>query len=153
MPISDVRSKWSQTCPRAGSWALPTIKRQTTASLNSSISSERSALSRDDGRLRGSFGREVAFAGSNLIARIECLKIDGPEGAILLEVCRAIDEGVLAAKLFLDVMEACGYVFDLDGKEGHSASGFRDDTKDLVSLVFAGRDVGADSVDDGLGAL
>ena len=36
----------------------------------------------------------------------------------MLEVGGAVDEGVLAAELFLDVAEADGYVFELDGVEG-----------------------------------
>ncbi len=101
------------------------------------------------GGLLGWPGGEVAFLGSDLVAGVEGLEVDGSEGAVLLEVGGAVDEGVLAAELFLDVAEADGYVFELGGVEGLAAGGLGDGAEDLVALVFAGADVGADGVDDG----
>ncbi len=98
-------------------------------------------------------GGEVAGVGSDVVTGVERLEVDGSEGAVHLEVGRGIDEGVLAAEFFLDVLEPYGYVFDLDGKEGAAASGVGDLLEDLVAFVFAGADIGADGVDDGLGAL
>ena len=101
----------------------------------------------------GWLGGEVAFLGSDLVTGVEGLEVDGSECAVLFEVGGAVDEGVLAAELFLDVAEADGYVLDLDGEEGAAASGVGDLLEDLVAFVFAGADVGADGVDDGFGAL
>src|ERR1700754_3974557 len=98
-------------------------------------------------------GGEVAFAGADVVAGVERLQVDGSEGAVLTEVGGAVDERVLAAQLFLDVVEAGGYVLDLDREEGLAAGGFGDGLEDVVALVFAGADVGGDGVDDGLGAL
>ena len=88
-----------------------------------------------------------------MVAGIEGLKVDGSEGAVLLEVGGAVDERVLAAELFLDVAEAGGDVLDLYGIEGRAAGGLGDDAEDLVAFVLAGGDVGGDGLDDGLGAL
>ena len=103
--------------------------------------------------LLGGAGGEVALLGADLVARVDRLEVDGAEGAVHLEVCRAVDEVVLAAELFFDVAEADGYVLKLDGVEGLAAGGLGDGFEDVVALVFAGADVGADGVDDGVGAL
>ena len=81
------------------------------------------------------------------------MEVDGAEGAVHLEVGGGVDEGVLAAELFLDVAEAYGYVLYLHWEEGAPTGGVGDFFEDLVAFVFAGADVGADGVDDGLGAL
>src|SRR5215469_16219812 len=96
---------------------------------------------------------EVAFAGSDVEARIKGLEVECAESSVLFEVGWAIDERVLAAQFFLDVVEPGGYVLDFDWEEGLAASGFGDGFEDVVTLVFAGADVRADGVDDGLGAL
>ena len=51
-------------------------------------------------------GGEVAQLGADVVAGIEGLQVDGAEGAIVLEVGGGVDEGVLAAELFFDVVEA-----------------------------------------------
>ena len=104
-------------------------------------------------RLLEGSGGEVAFLGADLVAGVGGLEVDGSEGAVHLEVGGAVDEVVLAAELFFDVAEADGYVFELDGVEGLAAGGLGDLLEDVVALVFAGADVGADGVDDGVGAL
>ena len=45
--------------------------------------------------------------------------------AVCLEVGRLVDQRILTAQLFFDVLEADGHVFDALGKEGASAGGFR----------------------------
>jgi hypothetical protein len=55
-------------------------------------------------------GGEVALLGADMVAGVGGLEIDGAEGAVHLEVRRAVDEVVLAAQLFLDVAEADGYI-------------------------------------------
>jgi len=101
------------------------------------------------GRARG----EVAFLGSDFVSGVIGLEVDGAERAVHPEVCGAIDEVVLAAKLLFDVAEADGYVLKLDGVEGLAAGSVGDGLEDVVTLVFAWADVGADGVDDGVGAL
>ena len=114
----------------------------------------RQRLRRDvAGGLLGGLGGEVALLGADLVAGVVGLEVDGAEGAVLLEVGGAVDERVLAAELFLDVAEADGDVFDAGGVEGLAAGGLGDRREDFVALVFAGADVGADGVDDGVGAL
>ena len=88
-----------------------------------------------------------------MIARIGSLEVDGTETAVHLEVSWAVDEVVLATKLFFDVTEADGYIFELDGVEGLAARSFRDLSQNIVALVFAGAYVSADGIDDGVGAL
>ena len=65
--------------------------------------------------LLGGFGGEVALLGADLVAGIVGLEVDGAEGAVLLEVGGTVDEGVLAAKFFLDVAETDGHVLDFEG--------------------------------------
>jgi len=96
---------------------------------------------------------EVAFLGADFVARIVGLEVDGAEGAIHSEICRPIDEVVLAAELLFNVAEADGYVFELRWVEGLAAGRVGDGLEDIVTLVFAWADVGADGVDDGVGAL
>jgi hypothetical protein len=96
---------------------------------------------------------EVPCVDADLIATVGGLEVDGTEGTVILEVRRAVDQGVLAAELFFNFAEAGGYVLDADGVEGLAAGGFGDDAEYLVSLAFARTDIGADGVDDGLGAL
>jgi len=96
---------------------------------------------------------EVAFLGADLVAGIVGLEVDGAEGAVHEEVGGAVDEVVLAAELLFDVAEADGYIFELDRVEGLATGGVGDGFEDVVALVFAGADVGADGVDDGVGAL
>ena len=103
--------------------------------------------------LLGWAGGEVAFLCADLVAGIVGLEVDGAEGAVHPEVCGAVDEVVLAAELLFDVAEADGYVLEFDGVEGLPAGGVGDGLEDVVTLVFAGADVGADGVDDGIGAL
>jgi hypothetical protein len=98
-------------------------------------------------------GGEVAFLSADVVAGVVGLEVDGAEGAVHLEVRGAVDQMVLAAELFFDVAEADGDVFKLDGVEGLAAGGFGDLSEDIVAAVFAGADVGADGVDDGVGAL
>ena len=98
-------------------------------------------------------GGEVALLGADVIAGVGGLEVDGAEGSVGLEVGGAVDEVVLAAELFFDVVEADSDVFEFDGIEGLAAGGFGDGFEDVVALVFAGADVGADGVDDGIGAL
>ncbi len=76
--------------------------------------------------LLGWAGGEVAFFGADLVAGVEGLEVDGAEGAVLFEVGGAVDEEVLAAELFFDVVEADGYVFDAGGVEGLAAGGVGD---------------------------
>ena len=71
-------------------------------------------------------GGEVALLGADVVAGVECLEVDGAEGAVHLEVCRAVDEVVLAAELLFDVAEADGDVFELDRVEGLAAGGLGD---------------------------
>src|SRR5260370_15035343 len=98
-------------------------------------------------------GGEITFFGADVVAGVAGLEIDGAEGAVVPEVGRGVDEGVLAAQLLLDVVEAYGDVLDLGGEEGLAAGGFGHGFEDLVAFVFTGADVGADGVDGGLGAL
>src|SRR2546425_902048 len=98
-------------------------------------------------------GGEVTFFGADVVAGVAGLEVDGTEGAVVLEVGWGVDEGVLAAEFLLDVVEADGYILDFSGEEGLAAGGVGDGFEDLVALVFAGADVGADGVDGGLGAL
>ena len=71
-------------------------------------------------------GGEVALLGADVVAGVDGLEVDGAEGAVHLEVGRAVDEVVLAAEFLFDVAEADGYVFELDGIEGLAAGGFGD---------------------------
>ena len=98
-------------------------------------------------------GSEVARVDADLIATVEGLEVDRAKGTVILEGRRAVDQGVLAAELFFNFVEAGGYVLDADGVECLTAGGFGDNAEYLVAPAFAGTDVGADAVDDGLGAL
>ena len=98
-------------------------------------------------------GREIALLRTNVVAGIGGLQVYGAEAAVHLEVGRAVDEVVLAAEFLFDVAEADSYVFELDRVEGLAAGGLGDLSEHIVALVFAGADVGADGVDDGVGAL
>lgn len=60
------------------------------------------------------------------------MKVDGTEGTIILEGRWAVDQRVLAPKLFFNLVEAGGYVLDADGVESLTAGGFGDDAEDLV---------------------
>jgi hypothetical protein len=102
--------------------------------------------------LRG-FWSEVTFLGADVVSGVEGLQVDGSERAVLFEVGGPVDKLVLAAELFFDVAEADGYVLDFDWIEGLAAGGVGDLLEDFVAFVFAGADVGADGVDDGVGAL
>src|SRR6266566_3359785 len=88
-------------------------------------------------------GGEVALLGADVVAGVGGLEVDGTEGAVHLEVCRAIDEVVLASELFFDVAETDGYVLKPGGVEGLAAGGLGDLPEDVVAFVFAGADVGA----------
>src|SRR5271166_127397 len=98
-------------------------------------------------------GREVALADVHLVAAVVAEKVDGAEGSVGLEVGGFVDERVLTAELVLDVLEADGHLFDAFGVEGAASGGEGDLLQGVVPAVAAGTDVGADGVDDGLGAL
>ena len=98
-------------------------------------------------------GGEVALLGTDVVTGVGGLEVDGAEGAVHLKVCRAVDEVVLAAELLFYVTEADGDVFELDWIEGLAAGCLGDGLKNVVTLVFARADVGADGIDDRVCAL
>src|SRR6476620_2161914 len=91
-------------------------------------------------------------------ADAEILAVVGDDlnGAVMsvgLKVCRLIRHGVLAAEFVLDLGERDGDIANLEGKEGMSAGRVSDAFEYFVSGALGAADVGADRVDDGLGAL
>ncbi len=79
-------------------------------------------MSRNFSLLRRTRG-EVALAGADLVSGVDGVQVNGAEGAVLLEVCWAVDEEVLAAELLFDAAKAVGDFFDAGGIEGTSAGG------------------------------
>src|SRR6185312_14625260 len=74
--------------------------------------------------------------------------------AIREELVRLVGDYVLAAELFLNVMKSIGQILKLEREEGAAAGGLCEHFQVLVSLVnTAAGEVGADGVDDDLGAL
>src|SRR5580692_6204060 len=96
---------------------------------------------------------EVAFFGAHLIAAIVAVEIDGAEGAVVFEFGRRVGERVLAAQLLFNLLEAVGHLFDRWRKEDLAAGGLGHIGEDLVAPAAARGPVGADGIDDGLGAL
>src|SRR5580700_8710859 len=92
----------------------------------------------------GTHAKILAIVGHNF---------DGAVVAVRLEVARLVGDGVLAAQLVLDFGKIGGHVADLEGKKCPPSGGVGDALQNLVALAFDAADVGADGVDDGLGAL
>ncbi len=90
---------------------------------------------------------------ADLVAAVEGVEVNGAEGTVILEGRRAVDQRVLAPEFLFNFVEAGGYILDADGVEGLTTGGVGDDAEYLVAPVFAGANVGADGVDEGLSAL
>jgi len=90
---------------------------------------------------------------ADLVSGVEGLEVNGAEGTVILESRWAVDQRVLAAKLFFNFAKAGGHVLDADGVEGLTAGGFGYDAEYLIAPALPGIDVGADGVDYGVGTL
>src|SRR5579872_1085538 len=97
--------------------------------------------------------REVSLLGTHLVAAIVAVKVDGPKGAIRLEVGGNIGERVLAAQLLLNLLEAGGHLFHRGWEKGLPASRLGHVRQHLVTAASARRPVRADRIDDRLGPL
>src|SRR5580698_6501744 len=96
---------------------------------------------------------EVAFLCPDRVTRIDRMQVDRAERAVMLELRRFIDQQVLAAQLFFDIVEADGHIVNTLGVESLTAGSVRDPLQHVVTLVPAGADVRADGVNNRLRAL
>src|SRR3984957_6123481 len=113
----------------------------------------------------GSFGESAPYwtflywgvpaaAGAHAeILSIVCDDLDGAVVAVVFEVCWFVRDGVLAAQFFLNLGKCVYYIANLKVKEGAAASRVGDALENLVARTLGSADVGADGIDDGLGAL
>src|ERR1035437_6981124 len=93
---------------------------------------------------------EVSLFGSHLVASVGAEKIDGTIPAVILEIRRSVDQRVLAAQLFFDVVKTVRHHLDRRWKERLPAGLLGHLGQRLVALAAAGGPVGADGIDDGL---
>lgn len=88
------------------------------------------------------------------VAAVERVEVDGSELAVGFEVGGFVDEGVLAAELVFNGVEADGEIVEAAREEGAAAGFVGHFFEDIVAvLVGSGIDVSADGVDGGLRSL
>src|ERR1700722_3040024 len=96
---------------------------------------------------------EVAFLCAYLETPVERHQINGTEAAVQFEFRRTVCERILAAQLFLNVMEARRHVFHALGKERYASCSFRHLAQNIIATVAARAHVRTDGVNDCAGAL
>src|SRR5215469_6697554 len=101
--------------------------------------------------LRGSVP-SAARAHAEILAII-CQDFDRAVVAVVLQVGRAIGDGVLAAQFVLNFGEGVGDIANLERVKRASTGGVGDAVENFVAFSSGAADVGADRIDDGLGAL
>src|SRR5580658_1952207 len=73
--------------------------------------------------------------------------------AVRFEVSRFVGNGVLAAEFVLNFEERVGHVANLEREKRTAAGGVGDALKNFIARSLGAADIGADGVNDGLGAL
>src|SRR5208282_2357615 len=73
--------------------------------------------------------------------------------AVRFEIGRLVGDGVLTAQLILNLGESVGHVANLEREKGTSTGGVGNALQNLVAWPLGPAHVGADGVNDGLGAL
>src|ERR1051326_4554279 len=79
--------------------------------------------------------------------------LDGAELPVCLKTFRLIEDGILAAQLFVNIVKRVGYVLKLEGEEGLPAGGFRQHLQAAIAFVGIVAQVRADGVNDYARAL
>src|ERR1019366_4637103 len=96
---------------------------------------------------------EVTLFRTRYVTAIVAVEINSAEGSVVFEVGRCIGECVLAAQFFFNVFKAGGHLFYRRWEKYLAASIAGELSEHLIAATATGRPIGADGVDDGLGAL
>src|SRR6185437_8302571 len=100
------------------------------------------------------FGDVIASFGADAELLVAHGDFDRTELAIGKELVRLVSHHILAAQLFLNVMERVCQVLKLEGEESAAAGGFRQHLEIFIALVGAAAgEIGANGVNDNRGAL